>query len=327
VSKTKHQNTTEQHVDVATMTPEARGFVDSLLKLAAAQPVREPKPLEGEAMQFVRELLALHRDHPKPEAATRSREAEAFVMEHWSGIVQRVESAVAAEYERLNEQQRELLAVLEGPKSLLVPLGKARDEVSHSKLMSWALGLESALGQALRKSFLTLVNADAGVPLPGWRVRNEVEIAPKCRMLERNKVGTPTKGRIDVHITVPQIWRCYVEMKVDAPERRNQLYDYSKALMAATTDEQFGSTLVFLTIEGRRSNDDVPHQTLSFSDLLAAWLPLSVGTSEEHAYLRLWLGVVAHELCGASGDGPMSTWSLSQRTRALRLLSGLGDKS
>ncbi|MEQ1564042.1 MAG: PD-(D/E)XK nuclease family protein [Myxococcota bacterium] len=225
----------------------------------------------------------------------------------WGALIQRLRAGVDAEFASLTADERASLRVLELAPSLLTPLGLARDELTHSRLLAWFLSRLDAVGEACRRSFLERVGLAA--PAQGWRVSRERDLG--------------AHGRLDLHIDVPGAALIYVEVKIDAPERENQLRDYRAHL----DEVQHGwpsSRLVFLTVDGRRGTGDAEHQHLGFGDLVAAWLPHATGNDPTAVYLAGWLACLARDVLRQAGEGDAAEWSLARRRSGLRLLGPTG---
>jgi hypothetical protein len=310
------------------MTSEQQSLIDGLLPFEDT----ENTPLSAQQRAFVAGFVALARN-PEPldlspkhrafvdgfvalvgEVLTTedpSTEFKRVVMDRWQAITWRVQGAVAARFADLDVNQHRLLRVLEDNPSLLGPLSKARDEVSHSQLLGWALRRPGDLGWSLRRAFLARIHAEQ--PLNNWFVTTESTIGPGCR--------------VDVDVLIPSRWRCLIEMKVDASERDDQLDDYRGHLDAMCADQNIDGDLVFLTVDGRDAIGDVEHHAVSFRDLLLDWLPLSTFPSPDALYLRLWLATVAQDLCCVSQSGPVAAWGFSERVAVLRFLEDLREEA
>jgi hypothetical protein len=123
---------------------------------------------------------------------------------------------------------------------------------------------------------------------------------------------------VDIVVDVPGHHLIYVEMKVEAAEREHQLLDYRQHL-----DREAGfrkATLVFLTLDGRRSDDDVDHVPQSFRDLLRAWLSQTPARGPTATYLGAWLSTVARDLLRIADQGPFLEWPLARRAQTLDLV-------
>ncbi len=312
------------------MTPERRAFVDAILPLLPPADT-VPPPLSLEQRAFVDGFLSLARQPAQPMALSESQRAfvdgfvalaaavlpsdaphtvfERVVMDRWQAITWRVQGAVAAGFADLDANQHRLLRALEDTPSLLGPLGKARDEVTHSRLLGWALRRSGDLGRTLRQAFLAHVGIDQ--PVDGWVITTESTIGPGCR--------------VDVDVVVPGRWRCLIEVKIDAPERKDQLDDYRAYLDAACADQDLDGDLVFMTVDGRAGDTDARHHPLSFRDLLIGWLPVALRPEPDAGYLGLWLSTIGQSLYGISQPGPAMTWGFSERVKVLRFLEDLGE--
>lgn len=289
----------------AVLTAPHRSFIDGLLWLLdegkAAPTVDAPR------RKFVDSFVALARSElPTEDPAT---EFQRVVIDGWQALVWRVQGAVATCFAELDEDEHRIIRALEDSPSLLAPIDRERDEVTHSRLLAWALSRPGKLGRSLRQSFLRLL--DVAQPADGWVVRTESTIGPECR--------------VDIDILVPGLWRCLVEVKVDAPERDSQLDDYRLHLDGACQDQGIDGDLSFVTLDGREGDADADHTPLSFRALLRSWLPLALGSGADELYLRLWLASIADALYGIGQPGPVASWSFSKRVGVLRLLEELGE--
>lgn len=254
--------------------------------------------------EFLDGFLAIAQGQPGPDA-TAAQTFQRRIMARWPELVQQVHDGVAERFDALGPRARRALALLEQHPSLLRPLGQERRETSHAAMVAWTLQQPAP---EIRQAFLRCTGADA--PLDDWQVRTEQVIGPGCR--------------VDIAIHVPGRWRCYIECKLDAEERPKQLRDYRALLDEAASAGQEAASLVFLTINGRDSDEaDVPHVAVSFSDLLVAWLPLAAHPAPEALLFRMWLVTVADTLYRAWEEGPVSGWSLQTRLRLLPLLHAM----
>lgn len=285
----------------AGLSPEARAFVDGLLRLQQADPP-VPAALAPEQRAFVDRLLRM-----APVRAPEGEPGEVFdrvIRQGWEQLTQRVQGAVTAALAELDENQHDTLHVLEDSPSLLGPLGLADDERTHCKLLERALSLRGPLGDRLRQAFLLRIG---GGPRPAdWKVSAERVVAQGCR--------------VDLELRIPGRWCCWIEAKVFAPEREDQLADYRHHLDAVGEAEQIAVTLVFLTIEGRPGQAEGRAVPLRYWDLVQAWAPLVCGPEPEALYLRLWLRSLA-EFYGLSATGPAARWPVAQRAKAVKLLT------
>lgn len=286
------------------MTPEQRAFLDAFLVLAEA-----PAPsaeLSKPQREFLSQFLALAGDTLTKEDAVTA--FERLIIGNWAQLTWRVQGALAARFAELDDEGHRVLRALEDTPSLLAPLRYSHDEISHSRLLAWALRLGGDLGDTLRGAWLRRFERPE-LPRSGWVVRNERTLGENCRL--------------DVEIEVPGEWLCFVEMKVDALERKNQLPDYRRHLDSACAARDLDGTLVFLTVDGDKSVDEVMHDRLSFRELLRMWLPLALRPEPNSLYLRAWLTSIAHDLCEVGARGPMERWSFSRRAAALDFLEEL----
>jgi hypothetical protein len=285
----------------AGQSPGARAFVDGLLQLLQADPPAPPA-LTPEQRAFVGQLLSI-----APARAPQGDPGEVFervIIQGWKQLTHRVQGAVAADLAELDEDQHYTLRVLEDSPSLLGPLGLAADERAHCKLLEYALGLSGPLGDQLRQAFLLRIGAEQRPS--DWTVSPERVVAQGCR--------------VDLELRIPGRWCCWIEAKVNAVEREDQLADYRRHLDEVGEAEQIEVALVFLTIDGRPGQAEGQALPLRYLDLVQAWAPLVRGPGAEAIYLRLWLRSLA-ELSGLTATGPSARWPLAQRANALKLLA------
>jgi hypothetical protein len=283
------------------MTPEQRAFVDGFLALAA-EPTEAPAALSPAERAFVDGFVELAREAlPQDDAATAF---ERVIMAGWEHLVWRLQGALTARLAALSPESHRMLRSLEDTPPLLEPLGCARDEVSHSRLLGWALRRPGPLGDALRAAWLRRFGRE-DLPVHGWAVINETPLGKQ--------------GRVDLVIEIPGHWLCYVEVKVDAMERDRQLVDYRRHLDAQCVARDLDGELVFLTVEGYASEEEVEHRPLSFLQVLLMWLPLAQGADHDAQYLRAWLTTIARSFYRVGGRGPLARWSYRQRRAALEL--------
>jgi len=293
------------------MNTEQRKFLDGYLALTA-EPVVVGATSGGDDRSqraFLDGFLALAGvDQPEEPA---NEEFRRVVIDRWQFIRWRIEGAVSAGFAGLDLDQHRALRLLEDTPSLLHPLGRERDELTHSALLAWSLERTGELGESLRAAFLDALGLE--YPTAGWQVRTESVLGPRCR--------------VDVDITVPGIWRCLVEVKVDAGERDPQLDDYRQHLDHHCSMTETDGTLVFLTTDGRPGISEARHKSLSFRELLRRWLLLTDRPEPEARYLRQWLRTLAREFYELVVVGPAPTWAFSTRVRALDFLQSLGESN
>lgn len=284
------------------LSSERRAFIDGFLEIVAVPPPAGPLAIDERC--FVEEFVALAR--PLLSHGDATVDFQRLVVDRWQEITWRVHGAAAARLAGLDPSEQRFVRLLEDAPSLLGPLGRERDEVSHTGLLGWALRRPGELGRALRGAFASLVNSD--VPDDGWLITTESVLGPGCR--------------VDVDIEIPGRWRCLIEAKIDAAEREGQLFDYRQHLEGWCTSVNTGGELVFLTHDGRTGSASVQHLTLCWKHLLRAWLPLTDRPEPEALYARLWLASIAHDMYGISQPGPIGSWSFAQRIRMLEFLAG-----
>ena len=293
------------------LTVEGRAFVDGVLAILAqpAPPAPPPPDLSAEQRTFVDTFLGLFKELHHDEAP--EVRFERLIMARWELLTWRVQGAIASRFAELDDDGHRTLRCLEEAPALLGPLALTHDELAHSRLLGWALRLPGELGDAVRGAWIKKLGVRA--PVREWRVVNESTLGQGCR--------------VDLEIEIPGRWLCFVEMKVESNERDGQLPDYRSYLDAACESAEIDGNLVFLTVAGDESVDEVEHDALSFRDLLIMWLPLVQivrGLDGNAAYLASWLVSIARDLCDVAGQGPSARWDFSTRMEALSLLEALG---
>ena len=236
---------------------------------------------------------------------------EREVMPAWPAITRRVDAAVTQRLREVPQSLHDAVGILAASPSLLAPMGRVRDEVTHTRLLAWLLGLPGGVGQDARRAWLNRLGVEA--PLDHWHVRAEAPVPA----LGKN-------GRIDVRIEVPGRWLFYVEGKIDAPESPGQLSRYHAHLTASPKTAGVGFTLVFLTVDGRASEENVPHFPLAFTDLARDWLPLLGSGGPDLTYLAAWVATILCDLTGTLPEGSVEGWSAVQKLDALTFLSPRG---
>ncbi len=272
------------------MTPEQRAFLDGLVAR-------------------IRSLPSVDATGSTAERAYDLDTVRTHLIAPWRSIVDRLTDSVDAQLAALSSDEHARLRVLQESPSLLAPLGLARDEVTHSRLLAWFLAQKDDVGETCRRSWLGLVGLDATLPTDGWRVSRERDLGGH--------------GRLDVHVEIPGAALVYVEVKIDAPERKNQLADYRAHLQAHRGDHPHAK-LVFLTPRGHEGTSGVADVRLGFDTVVARWLPHAVGSHPTAVYLRAWLSALARDVLRQTG-APGADWSLNHRNGALRLLRPPGD--
>lgn len=200
------------------------------------------------------------------------------------------------------------IAVLEAFPSVLAPIGRSRNEVTHTKWLAWWLDKPGEYGGLVRDAFGQAIGQR--LPTDGWRVANEAMISPK--------------RRVDIRIHVPDHALVLVEAKVDAPEGPDQLIDYRVAV-----DDQVrqGETplLVYLTRSGAsdREADDAAHVHTTWLSLLRAVLErirLEALAGPDGVLLGCWVATLAQDVCQVAGAGPVQGWSRRRQARLLDVL-------
>lgn len=282
-----------------------RAFIDSFLSLLGSP--RIGAEADDSRRAFIDGFLTLARDALPAEEAPD--EFERVIIAQWQPLVWRVEGAVAARFAGLSEDEHRLVRAFEDTPSLLAVVARERDEVTHARLLAWALRRPGTLGRSLRQSFLDLLGVTQSPE--GWAVSRESTLGPE--------------SRVDVDIRLLGSWRCLVEVKIDAPERYGQLADYRRHLDAACQALCIDGNLVFLTLDGREGDTEAQHTAASFKDLLKRWLPHALGPGPDALLLRLWLVSIADTFYALGQPGPVAAWSFSRRVAMLDLLQDLED--
>lgn len=257
--------------------------------------------MSAEHRQFIDRLLELELgiapSEPEPDGLDDFRRR---IMGRWENLRWRILGATGARLRDLSPVQHTLLHALQGSPDLLSPLERDRDEVSHTRLIAWFLDQDGPVGEHCRRALARQLGLDADTELLG--VGTEVVVSKGCRV----DLVLETRRHL-----------IYIEAKVDADERPDQLADYHRALAAQAGKRQ--PVLVFLTVDAPE-HASTAHHPLSFAELLASWLPAVLLPGADAQYLTAYLVSVARSLCEAAEPGPFATWPLSTQHRMLDLL-------
>ena len=265
-----------------------------------------PTSLPPQQRQFFDRLFELERSLAPP--ATESDgldDFRALIMARWETLHWRLLGTTTDGLRNLSTTQHALLQALVDSPDLLAPLERGRDEPTHTRLIAWFLRRDGAVGDACRRALANQLNLDPNTVL--LDVHTELNVAAGCRV----DIVLETRRHL-----------IYVEAKVDADERPNQLADYHSALVANAGKRK--PVLVFLTVDppDQASADHIP---LSFQQLLAAWLPAVLLPGADARYLASYLVSVASSLCSAAEPGPFAGWSLGAQHRMLDLLQTIEE--
>lgn len=252
---------------------------------------------------FLRGLLRLARelDLAEPEESDL-QSFRTHIIDNWERIGWRMTGHAVASLRDLSDPQRAMLRVLEDSPNLLAPLGDARTEVVHTKLLAWFMSQDDPVGQACCAAFMD------GVGAPGdgdVLVEAEVRVASGCRVDLRLESDTAL---------------VYVEAKIATAERASQLDDYHAALKANKRRRQ-APNLVFLTATREHTSaSQVTHRHITFRDILRWWLPFALMRGPTAAYLAGYLVTVARDVCGVAESRSIEHWSLAAQHATLKLL-------
>ncbi|HWZ89179.1 MAG TPA: PD-(D/E)XK nuclease family protein [Polyangiaceae bacterium] len=282
---------------------------------------REPEAARHEKArrQFVERLLALSKPPPTVERE-KEDDLELFrdrVMPHVESIMRVVVGAQALRRRELDWRTRAAIDALGATSDLFELLGLERDEVTYTRAIAAFLnarepcrypGLSSDCGGRF-ESLLRRKNPNLG-DLALNRAYSEAE-----RTLGR-------EGRVDIALESDAAV-VFIEAKIGAEERANQLDDYSRELTPSRLGGRQG-VLVFLTArKDQVSQSAVPHIHICFEELLLAWLPLVLG-EQRHGDLRHYLKAIAVHLAGVAARGPFELWPISTQRACLELLEKEG---
>jgi hypothetical protein len=297
---------------------EARQFVEELVALSQQ---REPNIARNEKARrhFVERLLALSKPLPPVEQEKKDNLGlfRDHVMPHVESIMRVVVGAQALRRRELDWRTRAAIDALGATSDLFELLGLERDEVTYTRAIAAFLntrepcmypGLARECG-ARFESLLRRKNPNLG-DLNLDRAYSEAE-----RTLGR-------AGRVDVALESDAAV-VFIEAKIGAEERVNQLDDYSRELTSSRLGGRQG-VLVFLTArKDQVSQSEAPHVHILFHELLLAWLPLVLG-EQPHGDLRLYLKAIAVHLAGVAARGPFELWPISTQRACLELLEKEG---
>ena len=212
----------------------------------------------------------------------------------------------------LPPQRRRQLHVLGSELDIMGPLGRLRRETLHTQALAWVLTpkrrfFDQLPANALRQRLSGLLEARGELPL---------DLTAELVTVD-SEVSIPS-GRVDLVLrtTVEEI---FIELKVDAPEGKDQLGRYQNDLDARCQSSGLRGVLVFVPVDAdSEPSIDVP--ICSLRGVLRDLLDISVRSdSPEHLYLRAYvksLGMV----CGVATAGDFDSWSFSARAAALDFL-------
>jgi hypothetical protein len=228
-------------------------------------------------------------------------------------ILWRVAGATLDRRRQLSPASRDALRVMEVEPDLLGPLGDARTEVAHSSALAFFLDptRSGGVGGACLASFVELVARVGGAD-----AEEELPDLTDARVTSERVLGR--WGRVDVSIDGPNAL-IFVEVKVDAGEGPEQLSRYAKAMAELAGERE--SLLVFLTDDVGQAGNGDGHRHVTFSDVLAAWLPIAATTrSPEATYLAMYLKTIARHLRHVAGRGAFDQWDLHTQRAALEFI-------
>lgn len=255
---------------------------------------------------FLARLFELERGLAQPEAAPdHLDDFRQLVMAHWETLHWRLLGTTTDRLRRLSRKQHALLQTLLDSPDLLRPMERDRDEVTHTRLIAWFLGEDGAVGDHCRGALAGLLGLDPAAEL--LSVQTEVTVAKGCRV----DLVVETRRHL-----------IYIEAKVDAAERPDQLTDYARALAVQAGRRK--PVLVFLTVEAPEQAS-AEHTPLAFQQLFSAWLPAVLLPGPHGRYLASYLVSVGCSLCDAVEPGPFAAWSLGTQHRMLDLLQTIED--
>jgi PD-(D/E)XK nuclease superfamily len=296
-------------MDRAAYLAALRGFADRL-----GEPKAEPDP---ERAAYVARLVALAAKLQESSEQQLDDGSDAFrriLRPNVRDIMWRVAGATLERRRRLAPEARDSLRVLETSPDLLGPLAYSRTEVAHSRALCFLLdpSRSGELGHECLRAFVELVMdarndndaEDQDADVSGSTVEAERAIHPW--------------GRVDISIESPSSL-IFVEVKVDAEERPNQLLDYSRALAHCAGTRQ--AILVFLTANEQQAGVGTKHRHVTFRDLLRAWLPIAARTRRpEGTYLAMYLKTIARHLERLADEGEFDHWRLRTQRAALAFI-------
>lgn len=297
---------------------DVRRFVEELVTLSQ-QHEPDVARREIDRRQFVERLLVFSRPLPtggqeKEDNLDSFRER---MMPHVESIMRVVIGAQALRRRELDWRTRAAIDALGATSDIFELLGLERDEVTYTRAIASFLntrppcrypGLSSQCGARL-ESLLRRKNPNLG----------ELRLAQACSKAEQT-LGRA--GRVDVALesTAAVV---FIEAKIGAEERANQLEDYSRELDPSRLGGRQG-VLVFLTArKDQVSPTATPHVHIFFHELLLAWLPLVLG-DQPSIDLRLYLKAIAVHLAGVAARGPFEIWPVSTQRACLDLLEKEG---
>jgi hypothetical protein len=299
---------------------DVRQYVERIVAFGAR--LRPDRMVEAETRQaYVARLLQLSGSLPRRTAGAAAIEAfRRDIMPGARAIVASVAARQQARRESMPTDVRAAIDAVEGAFDLLGMSNRARDEVSHTRVLSQLLdagrdGSRDSVRRACARRFETLLRARGGLRetlgLESASARAEVWIAPR--------------RRIDLTLSCPSAL-VFLEAKIDAAEGDEQLHDYAHALQERRLPRQT-AVMVYLTERHEQDAAAAPaHVHITFRDLLACWLPVLGLGLPGVAALASYLRTVAIHLCGVAAEGPFDAWPLGARVRWLDFVEGEGAR-
>jgi hypothetical protein len=285
--------------------------------LVALERRREPEATRSGATrrQFVEHLLELSR--PSRAVADDSDDKlDLFrknVMLNLESIMRVVVGAQALRRRQLDWRARAAIDALGGTSEPFELLGLERDEVTYTRAIAAFLNTrEPCMYPRLAK--------DCGARFESLLRRKDPNLGALALdgAYSEAERTLGSAGRVDVALESDAAV-VFIEAKIGAEERANQLDDYSRELTPSRLGKRHG-VLVFLTArKDQASQTTVPHIHILFRELLLAWLPLVLG-EQPHGDLRLFLKAIAVHLAGVAARGPFEIWPIGTQRACLELL-------
>lgn len=256
------------------------------------------------------EFAARLREHREQDAPGLAAFREC-VMPQGAAILLRLRRAMRSRVDGLPPARKSWLFAIADAPDVLGQLGRGRDEVMHTRMISRFLDVkgervDQGLAVACATAFEELVRRKGGLPplgLAGGWARAESPLGPRMRI--DIEIGTETS-----HL--------FLEAKIDAKEREGQLPDYAEHLERRRAGKP--GVLVFLTADKEHvSKSETKHVPISFGELLAAWLPVTCAVPSA-SLLSTYLRSVAQHVLEIAGDRDFDNWSVSTQRAALEFV-------
>lgn len=256
-------------------------------------------------------------------AATPSNECVSWLRRAWPEFVRAAFSHSEQRYQELAAKAPDLASDPIAPNAddLLSPLGRARDEATHTLVLAHLLDPRGA--HRLGLSFLVeLVERASGMKLePADAGRARVVAERSATLSNSSSESHRGRPRLDLWIDIPSPaprrgLHVVIENKIDAEEGERQLSDYDRVIDDRCRD---GDVLrILLSPHPDRVLSSPRWRAMSYFDLAIALRRAMRGGPTQYPYAALYLATVLKEIVRVPrSDGP------ARRAKVAAYLDGL----